>query len=193
MTADLRFPTRLSLGLVWFLFVAVTAGPRVFRSTAPQQGSAVARSVRLVVKADKERYSPHDTIELSVALRNDGDSTVYVDTRMFWGYSGGLQLEIRDQQGKEVPPKMQDDAIMPPAPEGDTTILNRLDQAFFYGTRRKLPINEHFRGPGTYKIRVRYKSWLRKEEVETQLRNLPAIWGDSPAIDSDPISVVIVP
>jgi hypothetical protein len=193
MTAYFRLLASLFLGVGSFFVIAAGAGPRAFKDPTSQKEFAAAHSVKLIIRTDRERYSWHDTIELSVALRNDGDSPVYVDTRMFWGYGGGLQLEIRDQQGKYVPPKMRDDAIMPPPAEGDTTILNRLDQAFFYGRWRKLPIKDHFRGPGAYTIRVRYKSWLRKEEVEAQLRHLPAIWADSPSIDSDTISVVIVP
>jgi hypothetical protein len=41
------------------------------------------------------------------------------------------------------------------------------------------PIAEsHSLPDSNYTIHIRYQSWLRKEEVETQLRSLPAIWGD---------------
>src|ERR1700686_5415341 len=41
------------------------------------------------------------------------------------------------------------------------------------------PIAEsHFLSDKTYTIHIRYQSSLSKEEVETQLRSLPAIWGD---------------
>jgi hypothetical protein len=150
-------------------------------------------SVRLFVRADKVQYSLQDVIELSVALRNEGDSPVYIDRRMFWGYGGALLLEIRDQQGKPVSPKMRDDAIMPPPLEGDSAVLNRLDEGFFYGTWRNLPVQDFFKSPGNYTIRVKYKSWLRKEYVEAHLRSLPAIWADAPAIESEPVSIVVAP
>ncbi len=193
MTVDFRLLPKLTFGISWFFLLATSAGPRLIADPTPQKELAAAHSVKLVVKTDRERYSLQDTIELSVALRNEGDSPVYVDRRMFWGYAGGLLLEIRDQRDKHVPPKMRDDAIMPPSPEGDTTILNRIDEGFFYGKLRKLHIKDFFKGPGTYTIRVRYKSWLQKEEVEVRLRSLPAVWEDAPPIDSAPASVVIVP
>jgi len=193
MTVDFRLLLKLSLGISILSIIVTSVGPQLNADPPPQKALATAHSVKLVIKTDKERYSPQDAIDLTVALRNDGDSPIYVDRRMFWGYMGGLLLEIRDQRDKQVAPQMRDDATMPPSLEGDTTILNRIDPAFFYGRRRKLHITDYFKGPGTYTIRVRYKSWLRKEEVETQLRNLPAIWADAPPIDSDSVSIVINP
>lgn len=193
MTFNFRLLRRLSLGISSPFIVALSAGPQMSNAPTQQKEFAAAHSVKLVVKADREHYSLQDTIELSVALRNEGDTAIYVDRRMFWGYGGGLELEIRDQHDKEIPPKLRDDALMPPSAEGDTSVLNRIDPGFFYGRLRKLSLKEYFQAPGNYNIRVRYKSWLRKEEVDTRLRSLPVIWADLPAIESAPISIAILP
>jgi hypothetical protein len=181
------------LAVIPLCLLAAGLGPLASEHTPGQDKSKSIHNLRVVINVDRDRYALHDAIELSVALRNEGDAPVYVDRRMFWGYGGGLLLEIRDQQGKPVPSKMRDDAIMPPPPEGDTSVLNKVDEGFFYGTWRTLPAIDYFRTPGTYTVRVTYKSWLRKEEIEPHLRTLPAIWADDPAIHSNSISVVISP
>jgi hypothetical protein len=185
--------TRSLLAVIPLCLLTADTEPMTSKRPSEQEVSKTTHLVRVFIKANRDKYSIHDTIELSVALRNEGDSPVYIDRRMFWGYGGALQLEIRDQQGNPVLPKMRDDAVMPPPPEGDTFVLNRLDEGFFYGTWRTLPALDYFRVPGAYTIRVTYKSWLRKEYVEPHLRSLPAIWADQSAITSDSISVVISP
>jgi hypothetical protein len=144
------------------------------------------------IRTDHEKYSTSDTVKLDVSLQNTSDATVYVDRRMFWGgFAGGLKLEISDEQGKPVPSHVLHDAMMPPPKEGDTSILVRLDSGFFYGTWLDLPVKDGFPKPGRYSIRVIYKSWLRKEFVAPQLRDLPALWADSPEIASKPVWVEI--
>jgi hypothetical protein len=107
---------------------------------------------------------------------------------MFWtGFGGGLQLDIVDDTGRHLPARFLSDAIVPPPMEGDASILVRLDGGFFYGTFVNLVVKDFFPEPGRYSIRVIYKSWLRKEFVAPQLRNLPAIWEDSPEIPSEPV------
>jgi hypothetical protein len=68
-----------------------------------------------------------------------------------------------------------------------SSVLIRLDQGFFYGTGLDLPVKDHFSKAGRYSIRVIYKSWLRKEFVAPQLRDLPALWADTPQIASEPV------
>jgi hypothetical protein len=146
----------------------------------------------VLIRTDHEKYSMGDTVKLYVLLQNTSDATVYVDRRMLWGgIAGGLQVEITDEQGKPVPPHVFPDAVMPPPKKGDASILVRLDSGFFYGTWLDLPAKDSFPGPGRYSIRVIYKSWLRKEFVAPQLRQLPALWANSPVILSQPIWVEI--
>jgi hypothetical protein len=142
----------------------------------------------VVIRTDHEKYSLGDSVKLDVSLQNTGDAPTYVDRRMFWGgFGGGLKLEISDEQGKPVPARILNDAIMPPPKEGDTSILIRLDTGFFYGTWLELPVKDSFPKPGRYSICVIYKSWLRKEFVTPQLRDLPALWADTPQIASEPV------
>ncbi len=144
--------------------------------------------IRVVIWTDHGKYSLGDSVKLDVSLKNTGDAPTYVDRRMFWtGLGGGLKLEISDEQGKPVPARVLSDAIMPPPKEGDTSILIRLDEGFFYGTSANLLVKDFFPKPGRYSIRVIYKSWLRKEFVAPQLRDLPAIWADTPQIASAPV------
>jgi hypothetical protein len=142
----------------------------------------------LVVWTDQGKYSSGNSVKVNAALQNNGDKPVYVDRRMFWtGFGGGLKLEIRDEQGKSLPARALSDAIMPPPKEGDTSILVPLDEGFLYGTSVSLLVKDFFPKPGRYSIRVIYKSWLRKEFVASQLRDLPALWADTPEIVSEPV------
>jgi hypothetical protein len=146
----------------------------------------------VVVRTDREKYSTSDSVKLDVSLRNTSDTTIYVDRRMFWGgFAGGLKLEIGDEQGKPVPSNARLDALMPPPKEGDTSILVRLDSGFFYRTWLDLPVKESFPRPGRYSFRVIYKSWLRKEFVAPQFRELAVEWADWPALVSDPVWIEI--
>ena len=131
-------------------------------------------------------------MKVSAALQNNSDKQVYVDRRMFWtGFGGGLKLEIKDEQGKSLPASALSDAIMPPPKEGDTSILIPLDEGFLYGTSENLLVKDFFPKPGKYSIRVIYKSWLRKEFVAPHLRDLPALWADTPEIASEPVWIEI--
>jgi hypothetical protein len=150
--------------------------------------SSAGQPVSVVIWTDHGRYLPSDSVKLNASLQNTGDAPVYVDRRMFWtGFGGSLKLEIRDEQGKSLPARALSDAIMPPPKEGDTSILVRLDQGFFYGTSVNLLVKDFFPKPGRYSVRVIYKSWLRKEFVAPQLRDLPALWVDAPQIASEPV------
>ena len=87
------------------------------------------------------------------------------------------------------PARVLKDAIMPPPNQGDISIFIRLDEGFFYGTQVNLPVKDSFAKPGRSSIRAIYKSWLRKEFVAPELRDLAAIWADTPEIDSAPVEV----
>jgi hypothetical protein len=109
---------------------------------------------------------------------------------MFWGgFGGGLKMEIKDEQGGAIPARFLNDALMPPPRQGDLSILVRLDKGFFYGTWLEIPVKDSFPKTGKYTIRVIYKSWLRKESVPPQLRDLPAVWADTPQISSAPLRI----
>jgi len=150
--------------------------------------SSAGQPISVVIWTDHGKYLLGDSVKLNASLQNTGDAPVYVDRRMFWtGFGGGLKLEIRDKQGKSLPARALSDAIIPPPKEGDTSILVRLDQGFFYGTSVNLLVKDFFPKPGRYSVRVIYKSWLRKEFVAPQLRDLPALWADTPEIASEPV------
>src|SRR5712691_3717879 len=128
------------------------------------ENSGASQPISVVIWTDHAKYLRGDSVKLNASLQNTGDALVYVDRRMFWtGIGGGLKLEIRDEQGKSLPVRPLSDAIMPPPKEGDTSILVRLDQGFFYGTSVNLLVRDFFPKPGRYSVRVIYKSWLRKE------------------------------
>jgi hypothetical protein len=154
-------------------------------SLSPQRGNKNV-PIKLVIWTDHAKYSLQDSMNLSASLQNTGGKPIYLDRRMFWtGLGGGLALEIRDANGKIIPARILSDAIMPPPKEGDTSVLIRLDEGFFYGTSVNLIVKDFFPAPGKYSLRVVYKSWLRKESVQEQFRNLPVLWVDSPEIPSE--------
>lgn len=164
-------------------------GVKMAQSQVSQRTEAsTAQPLRLVVWTDQGKYLLRDSVKVNAALQNTGNKPVYVDRRMFWtGFGGGLKLEVRDEQGKSLPVRPLSDAIMPPPKEGDTSILIPLDEGFLYGTSVNLLAKDFFPKPGRYSIRVIYKSWLRKEFVAPQLRDLPALWADTPEIASEPL------
>lgn len=152
------------------------------------EASSGGRPVSVLIWTDRAKYSLRDGIKVNAALQNNGDEPTYVDRRMFWtGFGGGLDLEIRDEQGKPLPARFFSDVLMPPPMEGDTSILIRLEPGFFYGSYVQLKVKDFFPKPGRYSLRVGYKSWLRKETVASQFRDLPALWADTPQIISEPV------
>jgi hypothetical protein len=181
----------LSISAIFLYLIGGKMAPsQVSHQVEPSRGG---QAIGVVIRTDRGKYSLGDSVRLDVSLQNTGDAPLYVDRRMFWGgFGGGLKLEISDEQGKAVPLRILNDAIMPPPREGDTSILVRLDKGFFYGTWVDVPVKDSARTPGKYSIRVIYKSWLRKEFVEPQLRELPAVWADTPQIASAPVWIDVV-
>jgi hypothetical protein len=80
---------------------------------------------------------------------------------------------------------------MPPPEEGDTSIFIQLEPGFLYGSYIHLQVEAFFPKPGRYSLRAAYKSWLIKETVAPQLRNLRALWIDSPEIISEPVWIQV--
>ena len=179
------------LPLVVFGIVALAISVKASELRAVQI-SKPAHSVSLRVWTDRSEYSSGDVLQVNAALQNNGDKLVYVDRRMFWtGIGGGLGLEIRDEQGNDLPSRTFSDALMPPPKKGDTSILVPLGSMFLYGTSLRLQVKDFFPKPGTYSIRVMYHSQLPKELVASNLRNLPALWADTPTIVSEPVQIRI--
>jgi len=178
-------------GILLVLIMIEVASPKVsITAAAPNH----APNANLIVWTDRAKYSRRQTLALNVALQNTGDTRIYVDRRMFFtGLGGGLMLEIRDENGNRVPSRILSDAVMPPPKPDDLSILVPLDEGFLYGTSVNLVVADFFQRPSRYTIRVTYKSWLRKETVAQQLRNLPAIWADAPEINSDAVSIEVTP
>src|SRR5260370_40823633 len=150
------------------------------------------RRVRMVTYADDEKDSSGDSLTINALPENTGHNQVYVDRRMFWtGLSGGLKLVISDQRGHFLPAQPFSDAMMPPPRPEDTSILIPLNSGFLYGTSIRLPVQGFLRKPGRYSIRVIYQSMIAKEFVAPQLRNLPALWSDTPSIPSDRVWIEV--
>lgn len=72
------------------------------------------------------------------------------------------------------------------------SVLLRLENGYFYGTWVGLLVKDFFPKPGKYSIRVNYKSMIGKEFVAPQLRNLPALWEDTPEIDSNTVWIEVI-
>jgi hypothetical protein len=179
---------RVCVAVIFVMLVSLSWGTTFSQTAMREDTSTMSHSVSVIVRTDRERYSPADAVKINASLQNNGGGPIYIDRRMFWtGLGGGLKLDIMDEHGKHLPAHFFSDAIMPPPMEGDASILIRLDQGFFYGNSVNLLVKEFFPAPGRYSIRVTYKSWLRRESVAPQLRSLPAIWEDAPQISSEPI------
>jgi hypothetical protein len=154
--------------------------------------SSKAPPIRLLIWTDRVKYSLRDGVMVNAALQNTGGETVYVDRRMFFtGYGGGLELEMEDANGKPITARPFSHAILPQPRPDDLSILIPLDDGFLYGTSVGLLVKDFFPKPGRYSISVNYKSMIGKEFVAPQLRNLPALWDDSPEIDSDTVWIEV--
>jgi hypothetical protein len=177
--------------------IAITAiflfpiGVKMKSSQVSQQTetSSAAQRIKVTTWTDRGKYSLGDSVRINVSLENTGSEEVYIDRRMFWtGLSGGLKLEIDDENGNALDAQVLSDAMLPaPNPE-DKSILIRLDEGFFYGTFVNLRVKSFFPKPGKYFINVTYHSMLAKEFVAPQLRGLPALWWGT-SIASDPVRI----
>ena len=155
--------------------------------------SFVVNSLRVTVWTNHEKYSLNDSLDLAVTIQNLSSEAVFIDRRMYWsGYGGGLKLVISDENGAFLPSHFSGGAIMPPPRPDDTTLLVRLDLGYCYGTTLSFIVKDNIPKTGKYAIRVMYKSWLPKDLVAPQLRQLPALWKESPPILSDPVWITIV-
>jgi len=160
---------------------------RVSHEAAPN------RRLRMVVFTDHQKYSLGDSLTIHALLENTSNDAVYIDRRMFWtGLSGGLKLIISDDNGHFLPAQPFSDAMMPAPRSDDTSILIPLNRGFLYGTSLRLPVKGFFPKPGRYAIRVVYQSMISKELVAPQLRNLPALWSNTPSIPSDPVWISVI-
>jgi len=189
MFALSRFPMWICAFVLFSIFLVAT-GAKIASSQVSQRSETPepGKHLRMVINTDHEKYSLNGSLKLNALLENSGDSTVYVDRRMFWtGLSGGLKLVISDERGNFLPAQPLSDALIPPPVEGDTSILVPLDRGFLYGTSVNLLIKAFFPNAGRYSIRVIYNSMLPKELVAPQLRGLPALWSGTPSIRSEPV------
>jgi hypothetical protein len=174
------------------LFFQVGDKTAAFRVSPHAQAASGVPQISLVIWTDRAKYSLRDGIKVGGALQNDGNAPAYIDRRISWSpAAGSLELEIRDERGKILPARFLSDVLMPPPKEGDTSIFIRLEPGFLYGSYLLLKVKDFFPKPGQYSLRVMYKSWLRQETVAPQLRNLPALWIDSPVIVSEPVWIEV--
>ena len=168
-------------------------GNTAYRVSQQPETASKVPSVSMVIWTDRVKYSLGDEIQVSGALQNDGDEPWYVDRRIAWtGGAGGLELEIRDERGKILPVRFLSDAIMPQPKEGDTSVFIRLEPGFLYGSYMQLEVRPFFPKPGRYSLRALYKSWLFKDTIAPQLRNLPALWKDSSYLISKPVWIEVI-
>lgn len=175
--------------LLLFQVGGETAPSRVSQQAETTSG---APQVSLVIWTDRAQYSLRDGIQVNGALQNDGNAPAYVDRRIHWTPApGNLELEIRDERGKILPAPFLSDVLMPPPKEGDTSIFIRIEPGFLYGSYVRLKVKDFFPKPGRYSLRASYKSWLFKDTVAPQLRDLPALWKDSPEIISEPVWIQV--
>src|SRR5215470_6269070 len=92
-------------------------GVKMKSSQVSQQAktSSVAKRIKVTTWTDRGKYSLGDSVRINVSLENTGSEPVYIDRRMFWtGLSGGLKLEIDDENGNGLPAQLLSDAMLPP-------------------------------------------------------------------------------
>ena len=184
-----RIYTLVFSAVLMFQVGGETAPYRVSQQTETANG---VPQISMVIWTDRAQYSLRDGIKIGGALQNDGNAPAFVDRRIHWTPgAGSLELEIRNERGKILPANFLSDVLMPPPKEGDTSIFIRLEPGFLYGSYVQLEVKDFFPKPGRYSLRASYKSWLFKDTVAPELRNLPALWKDSPEIISEPVWITV--
>lgn len=174
------------------LLLQVGGSPAAYRVSQQAETASAVPQISMVIWTDRAEYSLRDGIEVGGALQNNGNAPAYVDRRISWTPgAGSLELEIRDERGKILPADFLSDMLMPPPKEGDTSIFIRLEPGFLYGSYVRLQVKAFFPKPGRYSLRGSYKSWLFKDTVVPQFRDLPALWKDSPEIISEPVWIEV--
>jgi hypothetical protein len=183
------------LRFVRILFVAILGATVLYtsngsvsaaaRSRTDQGERTVTRDVRVVLTADRDKFSLEDSVTINVAIQNDGPDPVYIYRKLAWGYGGGLVLHIQDEQGAAVKPATMDDTLIPPPPPGVPAIFVRLDEGQFFGTRRLLRLKDMLPRAGKYTWQVDYQSPLSRKFVDVKLRGLAALWHEDPSVHSN--------
>jgi len=165
--------------------------PALHRSQrAPASGTS--RAVRIVAWTERTKYALRDVVQLNAMLRNEGDSTVFVDRRMAGLWDGGnLGLEITDEHGNHLRLPFLTHLPPPPPKKGDSSFLFPLETGYSYGTWLELVIKDLFHKPGRYSIQVTYHNWLPKEFVPQQLRGEHVLGAEAPTIVSDPLWIEV--
>ena len=185
----------LAAGLGTVLNRPVQSASEAAAPTLERGGQTVKHleKVQVLLTSDKAKVSLQDVLTMDVAIRNDGESPVYVYRTQKWGFMGGLLLHIRDEKGNLVKSPFLEDALPEPPPPDDPTIFIRLDQEAFYGTRTKRWVKDMVSRPGRYTLQVEYWSPLPREYVDIKLRSLPALWHEDPGVLSNKVAFRVVP
>ena len=197
-------PARLKLLVVCVFALSLT----ITSTSVPRQGArpglippsyssggspavGAAPAVTIIAWADRTRYAPGDVLHLNAILRNETESTVYVDRSMtgFWE-GGNLGLDIRDEQGNHIPLPFLTH-VPPPPPKQEASSLLPLESGYQYGTWLEFVVKDLFAKPGKYSIRITYHNWLPKEFIPQELRAQHVLAADAPAIDSEPVWIEV--
>jgi hypothetical protein len=105
----------------------------------------------------KASYAPTDTVNLTVAIENEGRSSFYVYRSLEWGWTG-LWWGLSDGANKPVRLNQPVTAPLPPPPLGDKSELVELEPGYFYGTQLRVALSDYHLKPGAYFIWFRYRS-----------------------------------
>jgi len=116
------------------------------------------------VTCDRRDYSLTDEIRLDVHIANSSllaPLTIY--GRLLWGYVGGLTLHVSDGSKREIAPKEYDDGMVIPGTLEDRNAFVVLAPYHYLGTTRIQRLSSLVEKPGTYFIRVVYRSPIPME------------------------------
>ncbi len=141
----------------------------------------------VVLNSDREDYSLSNDIHLDVRVVNSSEEPLTIYGRLLWGYAGGLTLHVTADSDKEIAPKVLDDDLVIPSTLVDRNSFVVLAPNHYLGTTRIERLTDLVEKPGTYFIRVEYRS-----PVPLKFGQGPKFWSfEKPPISSQTIEVHI--
>lgn len=117
------------------------------------------QNLELNARISSENVRLQEQVEICAWLRNGNQlRPMTLFGELGWGFSGGLLLKVRNEQGEEVNAKLFDDDQIIPGELGNSEAFVTLQPNHFLGTCRFDLAEDLFRAPGSYILSVTYVS-----------------------------------
>ena len=166
----------------------VKCGALLFLAVCAETPAAFAENPQVKLAAVCNSYSMQDSIELSAAVVNASRTPMTIYGKLGWGWLGGLRLVIADQDGKIVEPEFLDHDMPIPSTFDDRGYYVTLQEGHSLGTTRRDGVGQLFPSPGTYTLRLIYRSPISRK-LDPLVKDM-VVSEDGESV-SDPTTIVV--